>query len=124
MRIVPPGAATYLSTVDGKVIAETNGVWVNFSGGGGRAAAVRAFDVLNREPGWRPFPLDVSVVPHTGSTGAAEIGTVTVRVSVDDGRTWRAGAEFVSLTVKAADAAGNSMERTTIKACGVNRPLG
>lgn len=34
------------------------------------------------------------------------------------------GAEFVSLKVKAVDAAGNSAERTTMRAYGINRPLG
>ena len=34
------------------------------------------------------------------------------------------GAEFVSLKVKAVDAAGSSVEQTTIRAYGVNRPLG
>jgi len=32
--------------------------------------------------------------------------------------------EFVSLNVKAVDAAGNSVEQKTIRAYGVNRPLG
>jgi subtilisin family serine protease len=101
------------------------------------------FDDLNRAPaGCKLFPVDVSVVPQTGSAGAAEVRGVTVRASTDDGATWRsvpvvgakarwtalvphpAGAEFVSLNVKAVDAAGNSVEQTTIRAYGVNRSLG
>ena len=50
------------------------------------------------------FPADVDVVPQVGSVGAA--------------------AEFVSLNVKAVDAAGNSVERTTMRAHDINRPLG
>ena len=101
-----------------------------------------AFDDLNRAPGCRVFPVDVSVTPQAGSTGAAEVRNVTVQASMDDGRTWRAvpvigakskwkalvahpaGAEFVSLKVKAVDAAGNSVEQTTLRAYGVNRSLG
>jgi hypothetical protein len=180
-------ARTRLSTVDGKVLAENDGVFVNFSGlpeaearyvvdveaarspkwtpfapkvaarfefASGRTdgnvylpvPTLRisgAFDDLNRAPaGCRIFPVDVSVVPQAGSAGAAEVRSVTVQASVDDGATWRSvpvvgarsrwkalvphpdGVEFVSLNVKAVDAAGNSVEQKTIRAYGVNRPLG
>ncbi|KJK49842.1 hypothetical protein UK23_12575 [Lentzea aerocolonigenes] len=180
-------ARTKLSTVDGEVLAESPGVFANFSGLPEVEAryvldveatrspkwtpfapkvsarfefksaqtdgnvylpvpTVRisgAFDDLNRAPaGCRVFPVDVSVVPQTGSVGAAEVKSVTVQASVDDGATWRSvpvvgskarwkalvahpgGAEFVSLKVKAVDAAGNSVEQTTMRAYGINRSLG
>jgi subtilisin family serine protease len=180
-------ARTQLSTVDGKVLAENDGVFVNFSGLPEAQAryvvdveaarspkwtpfapkvAARfefvsgrtdgnvylpvptlrisgAFDDLNRAPaGCRVFPVDVSVVAQAGSVGAAEVRSVAVQASVDDGATWRSvpvvgakarwkafvphpdGVEFVSLNVKAVDAAGNSVEQKTIRAYGVNRPLG
>ncbi|MFI6102512.1 S8 family serine peptidase [Lentzea sp. NPDC051213] len=180
-------ARTRLSTVDGKVLADSAGVFAAFSGlpeaparyvldveatrspkwtpFGPKVSArfefvsgrtegqvylpvptVRisgAFDELNRAPaGCRVFPVDVGVVPQAGSVGAAEVKRVTVQASTDDGATWRsvpvvgakarwtalvhhpAGAEFVSLKVKAVDAAGNSVEQTTMRAYGVNRSLG
>ncbi|MEV6242175.1 S8 family serine peptidase [Lentzea sp. NPDC051838] len=180
-------ARTKLSTVDGKVLANSPGVFANFSGlpeaetryvldvqaqrspkwtpfapkvsarfefkSGKTDGNVYlpvptlrisgAFDDLNRAPaGCRVFPVDVSVVPQTGSVGAAEVKSVTVQASTDDGATWRSvpvvgakarwkalvrhsdGAEFVSLKVKAVDAAGNSAEQTTMRAYGINRPLG
>jgi len=180
-------ARTRLSTVDGKVLAESGGVFANFSGLPEAQAryvldveatrspkwtpfapkvsarfefasaktdgnvylpvpTVRisgAFDDLNRAPsGCRVFPVDVSVVPQAGSVDAAEVKSVSVQASVDDGVTWRtvlvvgsgarwkalvappAGAEFVSLKVKAVDAAGDSVEQTTMRAYGINRPLG
>ena len=88
------------------------------------------------------FPLDISVTPQAGSAGAAAVRSVAVQASVDDGATWRSvpvvgakarwkalvrhpdGVEFVSLKVKAVDAAGNSVEQMTMRAYGVNRPLG
>lgn len=180
-------ARTRLSTVEGEVLAERDGVFANFSGLA--EAPVRyvldleasrspewtpfapkvsarfeflsgktegnvylpvptvrisgAFDDLNRAPaGCRVFPVDVSVVPQAGSVGAAAVKSVAVQASVDDGATWRSvpvvgakarwkafvphskGAEFVSLKVKAVDAAGNSVEQTTMRAYGINRPLG
>jgi hypothetical protein len=180
-------AGTRLSTVDGRVIVESDGVFAGFAGlpeeraryvldieasrspkwtpfapkvsarfefASGRTdgqvylpvPTVRisgSFDDLNRAPaGCRVFPVDISVVPQAGSVGAAAVKSVTVQSSVDDGATWRtvpvagakarwkalvrhpAGAEFVSLKVKAVDAAGNSTEQTTIRAYGINRPLG
>ncbi|NKE58100.1 S8 family serine peptidase [Lentzea sp. PSKA42] len=101
------------------------------------------FDDLNRVPAaCRVFPVDISVTPQTGSDGAAAVKSVTVQASTDDGTTWRSvpvvgaktrwkalvghpeGAEFVSLKVKAVDAAGNSVEQITIRAYGINRSLG
>ncbi|MFS8098471.1 S8 family serine peptidase [Lentzea alba] len=178
-------ARTRLSTVDGRVLVDSSGVFANFSRlpeeptryvldveasrspkwtpfapkvssrfefTSGKTdgqvylpvPTVRisgAFDDLNRAP-CGVFPVDVGVVPQTGSVGAAEVKSVTVQVSTDDGVTWRSvpvvgskarwkalvrhpgGAEFVSLNVKAVDAAGNSVEQTTIRAYGINRSLG
>jgi hypothetical protein len=61
------------------------------------------------------------------------LASLTVEASFDDGRTWRAvpvagavatidhprAARFVSLRAKAADANGNTVEQTTIRAYGV-----
>jgi hypothetical protein len=180
-------ARTRMSTVEGEVITEREGVFANFSGLPEAPAryvldveasrspkwtpfapkvsarfefvsgktegnvylpvpTVRisgAFDDLNRAPaGCRVFGVDVNVVPQAGSVGAAAVKSVAVRASVDDGATWRTvpvvgakarwkalvphpvGAEFVSLNVKVVDAAGNSVEQTTMRAYGINRPLG
>ncbi|WP_232837195.1 molybdopterin-binding protein [Lentzea terrae] len=180
-------ARTKLSTVDGKVLADNQGVWANFRdlpeaptryvldveaqrspkwtpfapkvatrftfGSAKTDAQVYLpvptlrisgpFDDLNRAPaGCAVFPLDISVTPQAGSAGAAAVRSVAVQASVDDGATWRSvpvvgakarwkalvrhpdGVEFVSLKVKAVDAAGNSVEQMTMRAYGVNRPLG
>lgn len=95
------------------------------------------FDDYNRAPGRTWFPLTVTVAPQAGSTTPATVEEVTVRMSTDDGGTWRStpvrgsggtwhalarhdeGARFVSLKVKAVSANGDWVEQTTMRAYGV-----
>ncbi|GLZ29467.1 serine protease [Lentzea sp. NBRC 105346] len=96
------------------------------------------FDDYNRAPACGVFPLKISVTPQKGSVNAAAVKKVTAEMSTDDGATWRAmpvigkgsawhafavheRQEFVSLRIKAVDAAGNEVEQTTIRAYGLTR---
>lgn len=93
-----------------------------------------AFDVLDRAPAGRPFPLFIAPDVADGAP-AARIRSVTVSASYDDGKTWHKlalraagqsrwtstvtppkGAAFVSLSASLTDAAGNSTQQTTIRA--------
>jgi subtilisin family serine protease len=93
-----------------------------------------AFDSLDRAPAGRPFRL--TVVPDVPAGAArAQITSIAVRASFDNGRTWHRlvlhrdgagrwtttvtpprGAAFVSLSASLTDAAGNSTQQTVIRA--------
>jgi hypothetical protein len=91
-----------------------------------------AVNLRNTSPGGRAFTFPARVTRQAGS-GTAEVTSLTVRVSYDDGKTWRPatvvrdGAAwkvtvthpakgFVSLSAAAADAQGNTVEQTVIRA--------
>jgi len=118
-------ARTWLSTVDGKVLAENDGVFVSFSGlpvpglsggrqrgGAGRVGrGGRGQERRGAGVGGRRCHL-------------AERAGGGCRGTPEGARAAAGRVEFVSLNVKAVDAAGNSVEQKTIRAYGVNRPLG
>ncbi len=88
-------------------------------------------DGNNAAPAGRPFTVPVSVQSQTGDAKVRRLG---VRVSYDDGKTWRpavllpardgwvalvdhpSGPGWVSLQASATDAAGNTVEQTIIHA--------
>ena len=88
-----------------------------------------ALDDHSTAPAGRAFPMPVQVVAQDG---AAPLVDLAVEVSYDDGQTWQeapvrgngrllvphhpAGDGFVSLRVSAADADGNTVEQTIIRA--------
>lgn len=88
-----------------------------------------ALDDHNAAPAGRAFPMPVRVVAQDG---AAPLVDLAVEISYDDGQTWQeapvrgngrllvphhpAGDGFVSLRVSAADADGNTVEQTIIRA--------
>jgi hypothetical protein len=96
-----------------------------------------AFDDRDRAPGGKPFTLLINAGTPLGAT-PSKVTAVTVEVSDDDGTTWspvranddegdlwRAnlinpgaahGTGFVSLHIKAVNAAGNTLEQTIIRA--------
>lgn len=94
-----------------------------------------AFDARGRAPVGERFTLDIHVVRPDP---AVAVTALTVEASYNDGRTWRRvplrrtpdggvativhpprGAEFVSLRVRAADRAGNTVDQTVIRAYGL-----
>lgn len=94
-----------------------------------------ALDNTNTAPAGRRFTVPVTVQPQPGSA-AGPARTLRVDVSYDDGATWlrapldRSGAAvlhhpaaegYVSLRASAADAAGNTVEQTIIRAYHIAR---
>lgn len=92
--------------------------------------------------GARPVPMELRVLPTTGTAPAERVEQVSLEVSADDGRTWREvgvrrsgptsfratltpalvrGAEHLSFRVAAVDAAGNAIEQTTSRLVEVSR---
>jgi hypothetical protein len=89
-------------------------------------------DDLDRAPATRAYPLALSVARQPGAAAAA-LTALRVEMSTDDGATWRAvptghGATggvavlsqpapgFVSLRISAADAAGDTVTQTVVRA--------
>lgn len=90
-------------------------------------------DNRNTAPAGRVVPVPVVVERQPGSSASAN-RQLTVEVSTDDGRTWRAaavaglfgsglvlirhpsGKGFVSLRARATDFHGNTVEQTVIRA--------
>jgi hypothetical protein len=90
-------------------------------------------DLYNRAPAGIPYVIPV-VVEHQPGAATADLTTLNMDVSYDDGKTWRAASltktnerwfasvrhpassGFVSLRAKAADASGNTVEETIIRA--------
>jgi hypothetical protein len=94
------------------------------------------FDATGRARAGRPFTLDLAAATQAGAP-ASKVTAVSLEVSGDDGQTWRpvrvhaggAGrwcaevanpaAGYVSLRVRAANAAGAGVEQTVIRAYGL-----
>lgn len=95
---------------------------------------------LDEDNGTRADSLDVPVaVQRQNGVPAAEVSELTVEASFDDGRTWRTvevtrgpgddtavarvdhprGVRYASLRATAADADGNTVEQTIIRAYGI-----
>ncbi|MFI6179161.1 S8 family serine peptidase [Nonomuraea sp. NPDC051191] len=134
---VPAGEAAYRLEVEAErgpeIVSTRTAVAWTFRSAGGRDGAlplpVVAFspslDAASGAPAGRAFAVPVSV---RGQAGA--VRELSVDVSYDDGRTWRAvkvaggavrlrhpaAAGFVSLRARAADAGGNTVEQTVIHA--------
>jgi subtilisin family serine protease len=93
------------------------------------------FDGSSRAAAGRPFTLLLTAATQTGATPSA-IRALSVEFSADDGTTWTPASVsrdrgvwkarltnpangFVSLRIKASNAAGNSIEQTIIRAYGL-----
>jgi hypothetical protein len=85
-------------------------------------------DAANSAPGARTFKVPVSVQRNPGSK-AADVASLTVDVSYDDGAHWQQAplvngqvllqhpaSGYVSLRAKATDTAGNTVEQTIMRA--------
>ncbi len=95
-------------------------------------------DDHNAAPGGKRFTIPFSV-ERNGSDDPAQVASLTVEVSYDDGRTWKAtkvkrhqgqwavtvdhpaGAEFVSLRSSVTDPDGNAQRQTIIRAYALKK---
>jgi hypothetical protein len=92
-----------------------------------------AVDLRNTAPGGGSFSFPATVRRQAGSGEDAAITSLAVKVSYDDGATWKAAtvtrdgdhwkvtvthpaSGYVSLRAQAADAAGNTVDQTVIRA--------
>lgn len=145
---VPPGRADYRLAVSAtRTVAElATSVDVTWTFRSGEvpgdefaklpAMAIRyapKLDAGNAAPDGREFDIPVTVQRQPGAP-AAQVRSLTVEVSYDDGRTWRNasvkagrsgwvasvrhpdGAAYVSLRAKATDSAGNTVSQKVIRA--------
>ncbi|WP_242901856.1 hypothetical protein [Actinomadura terrae] len=95
-------------------------------------------DGYSRAPAGAPHRIGAKIQTPPG-VGARKVKELRVRVSYDDGRTWRdttvhaagdgwtidlqhpADAEYVSLSATAVDAEGNTVEQSTVRAYALRR---
>ncbi|MCT9111045.1 S8 family serine peptidase [Streptomyces mirabilis] len=91
---------------------------------------LHGLDLLNRAEARKKTKLGLSVRDQAGNVKA---GSLKAWVSYDDGASWKGvlvrhgraeirhpkGAEFVSLRVLASDSAGNRIDQTVLRACGL-----
>ncbi len=144
---VPPGAAEYRlmtrvqNDSDWPLSTDVSAAWTFRSGHGDQVLPLLSIgfdpkvDFVNHAPGGKAFSFPVTVARQAGS-GTAAVRSLTVDVSYDDGATWtpanvtRHGTKwtvslrhpksgFVSLRAKAADARGNRVEQTIVRAYGL-----